>query len=429
MAVAGSALCVSGVVSHHSRGSPHDGMQYLLLCQQPEKVFDSVLRHAEEHKGKGFVHEQILDSVRDSTVVEDTTGPSAEEEEDAMQSDSETVVCCSSWGEHTVSESVNGIPWSVWTSGHGSVADGLTALSTEYSLTLSTSAVPPSALSLMAGEPGTCPAPTDLAVPAVTAASSATSVISEMSDEVFYSDTDQLPAPSSLNLALFRPPRSITPSPRGSGDDSVFALYSNHDDEASYQMPSLLQSLTRVSEEGDDSEVTARGTPEGYERLWEVQEVRITFSEHSLYSTATRCTWRVWIVTASEQQDEEYWLHECSAVEEGLGPQVTQTWSVECPSSIGVEPEGGLGTAPHSVKQPARVSTPVRAPLEFVKGAWPCHLAYWTEVLWVWFGEQQSLPLKQQQQKQQQEEEEELCFRLQWQDSPVVTCQAQVVVA
>ena len=462
-------MCVTGVCVCHSRSSPHDGMQYLLLCQQPEQVFEALLRYAEEHKRKGVVHEQQVDCVRDSPMLEDSTESTADEdEEDALQTDSETIVCCSTaWDGRTASVAVSGIPWSVGTS--GSAADGLTAQNTEYSLTLSTSAVPPSALSLIGCEPAICPSPTHLAVPAITATSSATSVLSEMSDEVFYLDTEQPPAPSSLNLALFRPPRSITPSPPESVEGDMFAPYKIGDG-WSGPLPSLLYGLTGVPEEQEGSADLSPQTPDSYEWPWEVQEARIAFNEDlPLQVVAPQCTLRVCVVVTSQGEaaamtsspppglgsyhtgrptptcpagEEEYWLHFCDAVMDCSRPCVTQTWSVDCDSSIGVElqsglvsntspqpdevPRGPASTVPHSVAQQECASADVKAPLELVKRVRQDHLPYMSEVLWVWFGEQQPLT-------KQEEEEEEPCFHLRWQDVPcvevVVTCQAQIVVA
>jgi len=72
-------------------------MQYLLLCQHPETAFEELLRYAEEHKGKGVVQEQEVEYGRDIPMPEESLPVLAidDEDEDALQTDSETVICCS----------------------------------------------------------------------------------------------------------------------------------------------------------------------------------------------------------------------------------------------------------------------------------------------------------------------------------------------
>ena len=415
-------------------------MQYLLLCQHPETAFEELLRYAEEHRGKGMVQEQEVECGRDSPMPEESLPVLAidDEDEDALQTDSETVLCCSTAWDNcvaSVSGSVGDTPWSMASS--ESVGDSLSAQKTEYSLTLSTSAVPLATLSLMRSEPATYLAPGHSSVPPVAATSSATSVLSEVSDEVFYSDPEHSPAPSSsLNLALFRPPRSITLSPSHSIHDNMFAAFGT------------------LGEGWGGPQV--KETPNSYERLWEVQEAQVEFSEDlHLCATAPKRTKRVCVITPSPQQEqselsdnlppegnsaeveevEVYRLRFCEVVEESPGSYITQTWSVDCDNSIGVDLETGPPTISaagpiEGPQGPVRcvpyASSAVQAPLELSKGAHQDLIQYMTEMLWVWFGEEQAVPEKE-------EEEEELCFHLRWEDIPhtgeVVTCQATIVVA
>lgn len=391
------------------RGSPHAGMQYLLLCQRPEQVFEAVLRYAEEQKGEGVVHKHEVEFGRDSPVEDSSRPTVGDDEEDDLQTDSETLICCGTgWDEHNVNVgvSIDGVPWSMGSS--GSVQDSLTAQRTEYSLTLSTSTVPPATLSLMESNPPTCPAPTHLPFPTVVATTSATSVLSEMSDEVFFSDTEQPPAPSSLNLALFRPPRALmpSPSPPQSVDASMFAVYKGLGDGwGGPQLPSLLHTLVGVPSEQVDPPPEVPGS---YERAWEVQEARVAFSEDlPPCGVAPQCTRRVCVVAPSPLQlsalansspeldaaeEEVYRLRVCEAVADCPGPCVTQAWSVDCDNSIGVDLQS---------------------------------IPYASEMLWVWFGEQDPLL--------EQKGEEVPDYHLRWQEVPyleaVVTCQAQIAVA
>ena len=432
-------------------------MQYLLLCQHPETAFEELLRYAEEHKGKGVVQEQEVEYGRDSPMPEESLPVLAidDEDEDALQTDSETVICCSTaWDDCVASMagSVGDTPWSMASS--GSLGDSLSAQKTEYSLTLSTSAVPPATLSLMQSEPATCPALAQTAVPTVAASSSATSVLSETSDEVFYSDPEQSPAPSSsLNLALFRPPRSITPSPSHSVDGNVFTAFGALGEGwGGPQATGLLYGLSGVQASGV---APLKETPNSYERLWEVQEARVEFSEdlQLCAAAAPKRTKRVCMITpspqheqrelsgnlppegngAEEEEVEVYRLRFCEVVEESPGSYITQTWSVDCDNSIGVDletgppstsatrpiesPQGPVSCVPHA-------SSAVQAPLEPTKGVQQDRMQYVSEMLWVWFGEKQPVP---------EQEEEELCFHLRWEDilhaDKVVTCQATIVVA
>ena len=436
-------------------------MQYLLLCQHPETAFEELLRYAEEHRGKGMVQEQEVECGRDSPMPEESLPGLAidDEDEDALQTDSETVLCCSTaWDDcvASVAGSVGDTPWSMASS--ESVGDSLSAQKTEYSLTLSTSAVPLATLSLMRSEPATYPAPGHSAVPPVAATSSATSVLSEVSDEVFYSDPELSPAPSSsLNLALFRPPRSITLSPSHSIDDNMFAAFGTLGEGwGGPQVTGLLYGLSGMPGEQASGVAQLKETPNSYERLWEVQEAKVDFSEDlHLCATAPKRTKRVCVITPSPQQEqselsdnlppegnsaeveevEVYRLRFCEVVEESPGSYITQTWSVDCDNSIGVDLETGPPTISaagpiEGPQGPVRcvpyASSAVQAPLELSKGAHQDLIQYMTEMLWVWFGEEQAVPEKE-------EEEEELCFHLRWEDIPhtgeVVTCQATIVVA
>lgn len=425
-----AALCCSPC-----RGSPHSGMQYLLLCQQPETTFEELLRYAEEHKGKGVVQEQEVEYGRDSPMPEESLPMLAsDDDEDALQTDSETIICCSTaWDDCVASMagSVGDAQSSVASS--GSVGDSLSAQKTEYSLTLSTSA------------------PAHSAGPTVAATSSTTSVLSETSDDVFYSDPEQSPVPSSLNLALFRPPRSITASPSHSVDGNVFTAFGTLGEGwGESQVAGLFYGLSGMPEAHASGAAPLKGTPNDYERLWDVQEARVEFSEDlQLCATTSRRSNRVWVITPSPQQEqsalsdnlppkgssaekeevEEYRLRFCEVVEESHWSCITQTWSVDCDNSIGVDLETGLLSSsvtgptedPHGpVRCVPYASSAVQAPLKLSKGAQRDRIQYMTEMLWVWFG-------------QEPEKEDVLCFYLRWEDIPhtgeVVTCQATIVVA